>query len=338
MPDNVIHAYAAPGPNEALKPFEYDAGDLNPEDVEIDVANCGICYSDVSMLKNEWGMAQFPLVPGHEIVGKVLRTGEGARGIQVGQTVGVGWYSSSCMHCLQCMGGHHNLCAEAQGTIVGRHGGYADKIRAHWSHVFPIPEGMDARNAGPLFCGGITVFNPILQHRIQATGRVGVVGIGGLGHMALQFLNKWGCEVTAFTSTANKADEAKKMGAHHVVNSCDDSELGQVAGKFDMILVTAYAPLNWDLYINALAPRGILHIVGAVLEPIKFAVFPLIVGQRSVSASPVGSPATIGTMLEFCARHKIAPVTEHFKMNEVNEALEHLKSGKARYRVVLDNV
>jgi uncharacterized zinc-type alcohol dehydrogenase-like protein len=337
MPDNIIHAYSASGPNEALKPFEFDAGALKPEDVEIAVESCGICYSDVSMLKNEWGIAQFPLVPGHEVVGKVLRAGEQARGIQAGQSVGVGWYASSCMHCLQCMGGHHNLCAEAQGTIVGRHGGYADKIRAHWSHVIPLPEGVDSRNAGPLFCGGITVFNPIVQNKINSTARVGVVGIGGLGHMALQFLNKWGCEVTAFTSTDAKAEEAKKLGAHHVIHSRDDSQLATLAGQFDMILVTAYVSLNWNLYVNALAPRGTLHFVGAVLEPLDIAVFPIIMGQKSISASPVGSPSTIKTMLEFCARHKIAPVTNHYNMSEVNEALEHLKSGKARFRVVLDN-
>ena len=337
MPGNIIHAYAAPAANEALKPFEFDAGELGPEEVEIQVESCGICYSDFSMIQNEWGIAQFPLVPGHEIVGTVIRTGEQARRIQVGQKAGVGWYTSSCMHCQQCMGGHQNLCAEGQATIVGHHGGFADRVRAHWSHAIPLPEGIDAKKAGPLFCGGITVFNPIIQNKVKSTDRVGVVGIGGLGHMALQFLNKWGCEVSAFTSTAAKAEEAKTLGAHHIVNSRDDSELAKVAGKFDMILVTANAALNWDLYVNALAPRGTLHFVGAVLEPLNLAVFPLIMGQKSISASPVGSPGTIKTMLEFCARHQIAPVTEHFKMSEVNQALEHLESGKARYRIVLEN-
>jgi uncharacterized zinc-type alcohol dehydrogenase-like protein len=234
------------------------------------------------------------------------------------------------------MRGDHNLCPEGVGTIVGRHGGFADRVRAKAAFAIPIPEGVDLADAGPLFCGGITVFNPMLQYALSPTARVGVVGIGGLGHMALQFLAAWGCHVTAFTSTDAKAAEAKTMGAHEVVNSRDDGALEKAAGSFDYIVSTVNVPLNWEAYVNALAPKGRLHVVGAVLEPIPVGAFPLIMAQRSISGSPVGSPASIATMLDFAARHGIKPMIETFPMAKVNDAMAHLESGKARYRVVLE--
>jgi uncharacterized zinc-type alcohol dehydrogenase-like protein len=167
------------------------------EEVEIAVQTCGICHSDLSMLQNDWHMTKYPLVPGHEVTGKIVAVGEQVKKVRVGQTVGLGWNSASCMACEQCLGGNQNLCAKAEGTIVQRHGGFADRVRAHWAWAVPLPEGVDPAKAGPLFCGGITVFNPIVQFDVRPTDRVGVVGIGGLGHMAVKFLNAWGCEVVA---------------------------------------------------------------------------------------------------------------------------------------------
>jgi uncharacterized zinc-type alcohol dehydrogenase-like protein len=210
-------------------------------------------------------------------------------------------------------------------------------VRCHWAWAVRLPEALDASTAGPLFCGGITVFNPLVQFNVKATDKVGVIGIGGLGHLALQILNKWGCEVTALTSSAAKADAARQMGAHIVVNSKSDSELETVAGKFDFILSTVNADLNWPAFLHTLAPQGRLHFVGVVPAPVSFMTFPLLAGQKSVSGTPVGSPATMAKMLEFCARHNIAPVTERFSMSEANEAFEHLEAGKARYRIVLEN-
>jgi uncharacterized zinc-type alcohol dehydrogenase-like protein len=203
--------------------------------------------------------------------------------------------------------------------------------------VSPVPVGLDPAKAGPLFCGGITVFNPIVQFGVRPTDRVGVVGIGGLGHMALKFLRAWGCEVTAFTSSESKRDEALTLGAHHVVNSRDSAQLAKIAGSLDFILSTVNVTLDWQSLIAALAPRGRLHTAGAVAEPIALAAFPLIAGQKSLSGSPVGSPSTVETMLDFAARHHVEPTTEFFPMSRVNEALDHLKSGKARYRIVLEN-
>ncbi len=329
-------AWAALEQGGALLPYEFESGDLGSDQVEIAVDYCGICHSDLSMIDNEWGNAAFPLVPGHEVVGRIVSVGPAVpESLQVGARVGLGWFSESCMSCHQCLGGDHNLCQTAEQTIVARHGGFAERVRAHWAWATPLPEALDFAKAGPLFCGGITVFNPIVQMGVKPTDRVGVIGLGGLGHLALQFLDKWGCEVTAFSSNPEKSDELRKLGADDIINSRDVAALGAVAGKFDFILSTVNVPLDWNSYINALGPRGRLHTVGAVLEPIPVPAFSMIMAQRSLSGSPVGSPATTLDMVEFCARHDIAPVTEFFPMSKVNDALDHLRAGKARYRVVL---
>lgn len=332
----MVHAYAAAEPRAPLKPFTYELGPLGPEDIDIAVQYCGICHSDLSMRNNDWQMTKYPFVPGHEVVGRVAAVGSAVRHLQVGQTVGLGWYSRSCEVCAQCRSGNQNLCGQHEATIVGRHGGFADRVRAHMGWALPLPPGVDVRSAGPLFCGGITVFNPIIECRVQPTDRVGVIGIGGLGHMALRFLHAWGCEVTAFSSNPAKADEARRFGAHHVVDSRSTAELDKLASSFDFILCTANVSLDWPRYINALRPKGRLHVVGAVLEPIPVSAFALLTGQRSISGSPLGSPATTATMLDFCARHKIAPQIEVFPMSKVNDALEHLERGAARYRIVLE--
>lgn len=332
-----VRAYAVSKPKGRLEPFEYNPGPLGDEEVDIAVTHCGICHSDISMIDNEWEMAEFPLVPGHEAVGTVRAVGSKVKSVKPGQTVGVGWSAQSCMHCQQCMSGDHNLCPDNQGTIVGRHGGFADQLRCHEAWAIPIPDGVEPAVAGPLLCGGITVFNPLIQFDIKPTDRVGVIGIGGLGHMALMFLKHWGCEVTAFTSTGAKAKEARDMGAHEIVDSRSKEALEKVAGRYDLILSTVNVSLAWDKYINALTPRGRLHVVGAVLEPIPVGAFSLIMAQRSISGSPTGSPVALATMLDFCARHTIKPITETFQMSKANEALDHLRAGKARYRIVLVN-
>lgn len=333
----MIRAYAAHAAKGKLTPFEYDPGELKPEQVEIDVIACGVCHSDLSMLNNEWGVSAYPLVPGHEVVGTIAQVGGNVRHLQVGDTVGLGWYSGSCMTCDQCMSGNHNLCASNEQTIVSRYGGFADKVRCNAEWAALLPPDLDVKKAGPLFCGGITVFNPIVQCDVKPTDRVGVIGIGGLGHLALQFLNKWGCEVTAFTSSDSKRDEALAMGAHRVVNSRDEAQLGKIAGSLNFILSTVNVDLNWQVFLNALAPKGRFHTVGVIPSPIPTPAFPLISGQKNISGSPLGSPATTRKMLDFCARHHIAPITEHFPMSQVNEAMAHLESGKARYRVILEN-
>ena len=332
-----FRAYAAPAKGQALTPFEFDPGPMGGEQVEIKVSHCGLCHSDLSMLDSEWGRSAYPFVAGHEVVGTIVAAGDQVKRVKAGDRVGLGWFSGSCMACPQCLAGDHNLCTTVEQTIVGRYGGFADRVRCHWLWAIPLPPGIDTVKAGPLFCGGITVFNPIVQCGVQPTQRAGVIGIGGLGHLALQFLNKWGCEVVAFTSSDSKRQDALKFGAHDTVNSRDSSQMRKLAGSLDFILVTANVTLDWPVITSSLAPRGRLHVVGVVPEPIPVVAFSLISEQKAISGSPLGSPATTAKMLTFCARHGIAPTIEKFPMSRVNDALEHLRAGKARYRIVLEN-
>ena len=330
-----IKALAAQSAGAPLEPFEFELPELGAEEVEIDVEYCGICHSDLSMWKNDWGQTQYPFVPGHEVIGTISHVGSAAKKLKVGDRVGLGWICGSCMACPQCLSGNQNLCPNLESTIVGRYGGFAQKVRAHWAWAIPVSDALDASKFGPMFCGGITVFQPIVMGEVKPTDKVAVIGIGGLGHIALQFLKSWGCEVTAFTSSPDKVEEAKKLGAHKTLDSTSDDEIKNAAGTFDFILSTVNVALDWPAILNALAPRGRLHLVGAALEPMNIGAFDLIGGEKSVAGSPTGPPQTTATMLDFCARHEIAPVTEEFPMSQANAAFEHLESGKARYRIVL---
>ena len=331
----VVNAFAATEAGGKLSPFKFVLPEIGNEQVDIKVHYCGICHSDLSMIKNEWGMSTYPLVPGHEVIGEIVAIGSEVKNLKPKDLVGLGWSSGSCMHCTQCMTGNHHMCQTAESTIVGRHGGFADYVRCHWSSAILLPAGIDTRKAGPLLCGGITVFSPIILAGVKPTDKVGVIGIGGLGHMALKFLNKWGCEVIAFSSNPAKKEQIIAMGATKVIDSTKPEELQSIAGSLNFILNTTNVTLDWNSYLVALAPKGRFHNVGAVLEPMAIPAFTLLVGEKTVGGSPIGSPATISTMLDFCVRHDIYPMVEEFPMNKVNEALEHLEKGKARYRIVL---
>ena len=333
---NIIQAYAARSAGAALEPYQFDAGELLAHQVEVAVEYCGLCHSDLSIIQNDWGSSQYPVVAGHEIIGRIVQLGSEAKGLQLGQRVGIGWMSESCQHCDPCIDGRAVQCTGGKtATIVGHAGGFADKVRAGWQWVIPLPDHLDAESAGPLLCGGITVFNPILQHNIQAIHHVGVIGIGGLGHIAVKLLKAWGCEITAFSSNLDKTAELKAMGADHVVDSRDDAALKQQTGKFDLLLCTVNVSLNWQAYLNTLAPNGTLHMVGLPLSPMPIAAGSLISGAKSVAGSATGSPAALRQLLQFAARKKIAPQVEVFAMSEINTAIERLHSGQARYRIVL---
>lgn len=330
-----MDAWVATAKGQKLERQQIDLPALGAEEVEVEVEHCGLCHSDFSVLKDDWGLSTFPAVLGHEVIGRVVSTGAAAKGIQVGQRVGVGWSAASCMHCRPCLSGNHQLCAQVQPTIIGHYGGFASRVRSHWAWAIPIPEKLNFSEAGPLLCGGITVFNPLAMYATPAS-RVGIIGIGGLGHMGVKFAAAYGCEVTAFTSSESKFEEARGFGAHHVVSSRDTAAIKKLAGTFDLLINTANVTLDWPTLLKTLGPKGRFHFVGAVLEPIPVNVFALIGGQNSVSGSPTGSPVDMATMLDFAARHNVLPQTEHFPMSKINDAFARLESGKARYRVVLD--
>jgi uncharacterized zinc-type alcohol dehydrogenase-like protein len=327
-----VHAAGA-----ELLPFRYDPGKLGSQEVEIAVTHCGICHSDLHLISNDWGISQFPFIPGHEIVGTVAATGSEVRGLEVGQRVGLGWQSNSCGRCDWCMQGLENLCPESEGTCVHRHGGYASSVRANSRFVVPIPDCLPSEQAAPLLCGGITVYNPLRTHGINPTSRVGIVGIGGLGHMAVQFARCFGAEITAFSTTTDKEAESRALGAHHFVHSRESKAMKEVTGSLDFILTTVNADQDWGTYLQALRPTGTLCFVGVPPSSVSVHAFPLISGMRTISGSPIGSPSRLREMLDVAARHGVKATTELFPMAKANEAIEKVKKSKVRYRAVLAN-
>src|SRR5277367_2342726 len=234
----LIHGFATHAAGAELLPYKYDPGELKPTDVEIKISHCGVCRSDLHLMDNDWGTSQFPFIPGHEIIGTVTKVGHDVLGFTVGERVGVGWQANSCGNCEWCRRGLENLCAQSQGTCVHRNGGYADVVRVNSRFVIPIPPGIESESAAPLLCGGITVYNPIRTHGVNASSRVGVIGIGGLGHLALQFAHAFGAEVTAFSASPAKEAESRSLGAQQFVNTRETKMLKKLAGYFDFILST----------------------------------------------------------------------------------------------------
>jgi uncharacterized zinc-type alcohol dehydrogenase-like protein len=333
----LIQGLAAHAAGAELLPFRYDPGELGAQEVEIGITHCGICHSDIHLISNDWGMSQYPFIPGHEIIGTVTAAGPQVHSLQVGQRVGLGWQSNSCGECEWCTCGLENLCAFSEATCVHRHGGYANNVRANSRFVFRIPDALPSEQAAPLLCGGITVYNPMRDHGVNPASRVGVVGIGGLGHLGVQFGRVFGAEVTAFSSSASKENEARTLGAHRFVNTRESKAMRDVAGTLDFILTTASADQDWGILIQALRPMGTLCIVGVPPSPVALQAFPLIAGIRSITGSPIGSPHRIREMLDVAARHGVKAQTESFAMAKANEAIEKVKKNKVRYRAVLAN-
>ena len=330
----LVHAYAAQQAQDVLSPYQFELGDIAGDDVEIQVFYCGLCHSDISMLDNHWGQTNYPFIPGHEVIGQISQIGSSVKNLKIGQWVGLGWQSNHCQVCSPCIAGKTNLCKHSEATIVGRHGGFASHVRANWRWVIALPEQLDIQSAGPLLCGGLTVFTPLIQHGIQGIHHVGVIGIGGLGHIAIQLYKAWGCKVTAFSSHVEKTAEILALGADQVLNSQDLSQLTDQ--DFDLIVDTVNVPLQWNQYTALLAPEGKFHLVGIVLEPMTISSFHLLDQQRSISGSPTGTPLALHQLLDFCSRHAIKPLVEEFPISEVNQAIEKLRAGKMRYRAVLN--
>jgi uncharacterized zinc-type alcohol dehydrogenase-like protein len=334
---SLIQGLAVHAAGAELLPFKYDPGKLGAQEVEIAISHCGVCHSDLHLISNDWGISQYPFIPGHEIIGKVAEIGADVKLIEVGQRVGLGWQSNSCGVCEWCSRGMENLCPAAEGTCVHRHGGYADRVRANARFVIPVPDALESVNAAPLLCGGITVYNPLRTHGVNPSSRVGVVGIGGLGHLAIQFARVFGAEITAFSTSASKEDEARALGAHHFVNSRESKALREVAGTLDFILSTVNADQDWGVYVAALRPTGTLCFVGVPPSPVSVHAFPLISGLRSISGNPTGSPFRLKEMMDVAARHGVKATTESFPMAQANAAIEKVKKNKVRYRAVLAN-
>jgi len=333
----LIAGFAAREKRGRLEAFQYDPGPLGAGDVEIAVSHCGLCHSDLHLVDDAWNRSSYPLLPGHEIVGTVVACGPLARELRPGQRVGVGWQRGACMQCDLCVAGQENLCPEQQATCLGHPGGLAERVRVDARFAFPLPEELDGAAAAPLLCGGITVYAPLRRFGVGPHSRVAVVGIGGLGHLALMMLRAFGCEVTAFSTSPSKRAEALEMGAHHFAATTEAKAVLEHAGKFDLVLSTVHARLDWTTFLRTLRPRGTLCLVGSPPGLLQIPASLLVTGERAIAGSDIGGRAQIREMLQFCARHRLAPRLETLPMTEenVNLAVERLRENRVRYRAVL---
>ncbi|SMQ71273.1 uncharacterized zinc-type alcohol dehydrogenase-like protein [Plantibacter sp. VKM Ac-1784] len=334
----LINALAADAPAGTLTGRTIDLGDLERYQVDVRVTHVGICHTDVGMIDNEWGFSQYPLVPGHEIVGVVEAIGEAVVGLEVGQRVGVGALCGSCMTCEWCLRGQQHVCPNGVATIFGgHHGGFASHVRVDdFRFAFALPDSLASEHAAPLMCAGATAFTPFVHYGVKPTDRVAIVGIGGLGHLAVQYAAAWGCEVTAISSTNAKRDEARALGAHHFVASGDEGAMATVRGKFDFILSTVGADLPWTDYVEALRPQGTLCIAGTSPSPFQVSLYHLLSEERRIVGGKTGALDDTAQMLTFTARHNITPMIEQFAMSDADAAVDRVRRGDVRYRAVLE--
>ncbi len=333
----MIQGYAVHAAGAELHAYKYKPSELRPGEVEVAISHCGICHSDVNLIDNDWSISKYPFIPGHEIVGAISAVGDAVEHHKVGDRVGIGWQASSCGYCEWCRRGEENLCAKQVATCIGRNGGYADRIRVDARFAVRLPDSLESAATAPLLCAGITVYSPMRQHHLNPSSRIGIIGVGGLGHLALQFGRAFGAEVTAFSSSASKEEDARSFGAHNFVNTRETKGLKAAVGSLDFILSTVSVDQDWSAYVNALRPHGALVFVGVTPKPASFPVFPLISGMKSISGCNIGSPNAIAEMLDVAARHNIRATIENFPMREANAAVDRARKGAVRYRAVLAN-
>ena len=331
----MITAFAANGPKTELIRFEYEPNELNDDQVEIDVNFCGLSRRDLNMIDNTWGKSQYPLVPGHEVIGRIVKVGRSVKRLSLGQLVGLGWQAGCCHQCQACIGGYQHLCSELQSTIIGHHGGFAERVRGQESSVIAIPDNLDLESAAPFMSAGISVFYPIVEFGIKATDKVAIIGLGGLGHLALQFLHAWGCEVNVFTSDMNKKSDAIAMGADAVYHSKKRADILLLSGQFDFILSTLNVQMAWDSYIQALKPGGRLHFLTESVDAMTINGSAMVTGQKTLSGSSDGPLSLVDTMLRFASLHGIKPVIEKCGFDGINQAISRVRKGQVRYLLVL---
>jgi len=341
-----LNGYAAQSATSPVAPYELTRRDPRPTDVVVDILFCGVCHSDLHQTRNDWGNSIFPMVPGHEIIGRVASIGSEVTGFTVGEMVGVGCMVDSCQHCSACAAGLEQYCAEyATLTYNGidRHdglptyGGYSEQIVVSDKFVLHLPDGLDPAAAAPLLCAGITSYSPLRHWKVGPGSKVGVVGLGGLGHMGLKFAKAFGAEVTLFTRTPGKEEEARRLGADHVVLSTDEGQMKATGGTLDFVLDTVPIPHDVNPYLAALKLDGACVLVG-VLGPLEPPVssLSLIMGRKSLSGSGIGGVAETQEMLNFCAEKGVVCDIEMIDIQDINAAYERMLRSDVRYRFVID--
>jgi uncharacterized zinc-type alcohol dehydrogenase-like protein len=333
----LIRALGTPAASAPLAELTYEAPPLAADEVDVDVVHCAICHSDLHLLDDDWGISRYPLVPGHEVIGHVAAVGNGVHHLTPGDLVGVGWQCGSCGRCAPCRAGDEHLCSGGKRrTCVDQHGGFASRVRAQASFAFKIPAGLDPASAAPLLCAGVTVFAPLERHLKRTGLRVGIVGIGGLGHLAIQFAAAMGAEVVAFDPIPAKRAEAIRLGATELLSPAP-ADLAQVSqSSFDLILTTTHADLEWNAWLALLRLGGTLCLTGVPTKPLVIDPTHLLDGQKTITGSVIGSPAAMRRMLVFAAEQGVEPLVEHMPMAAANEAVARVRAGAARYRIVLD--
>ncbi len=330
-----VNAYAALERGQNLTAWGYESEGLKPNEVLLRVLACGLCHSDVHMIQNDWDTSTYPLVPGHEVVGEVRENGSSFNHLKIGQRVGVGWQRSACLHCRDCLRGNENLCTENTGLITHGHGGFADHLVVDGRFCFPLEKTLPTEFAGPLMCGGITVYSGLRSAGMTSGQRIGIIGVGGLGHLAVQFASKLGNSVTVFTTSDEKAEQASRLGACDAV-IVRRGELSQSPSRlFDIILSTVPTSIPSEVYLNLLDSDGTLCFVGVPSEPMEVPLLPLLAKRRRVMGSPIGGRAIMCEMLEAAARFGVQPMIEKFPLSEVNTAISKLHRNLIRYRAVL---
>ena len=332
MPKISVKGFAPEKARAPLTELSYNMSAPKAREVIIEISHCGICYSDIHLIDNDWGISNYPFVPGHEIVGTVRELGSRVKNFKIGQRVGLGWFSKICKTCTYCKSDRDNMCPSSEATCVGRNGGFADFVKADSEMVYQIPKEIKSEHAAPLMCGGWTVHGAFRGYKVKKGSRVAVLGIGGLGHLGLQFGKAMGFKMTAITSTKNKVKEAKSFGASNVITI---DEINKYEKAFDFLLVTAHADLDWSQLLNTLDVDGNICFVGIPPSTVNVHVFSLLMKRLSISANPGGSRKMMREMLRIAARHKIKPKIETFTFDKVNEAIKKVKSNKIRYRAVL---
>ncbi len=337
--------YAVTSPTAKFQPFEFHRRDVGTHDVLIQIIYCGICHSDIHSARNEWEGATYPMVPGHEIVGRVIKVGDAVKKFKKDDIVGVGCFVDSCRHCASCQEHEEQFCEKhlsltynstEQDQKTPTYGGYSTQIVVDEHYVLSIPSGLELAQVAPLLCAGITTYSPLRHYRVGPGKRVGVIGLGGLGHMAVKFAHAMGAEVTVLSTSASKAADAKRLGATHFVNTKEPDQLAASANYFDFILDTVSAPHDINVYLNLLRRGGTLVLVGVPEKPFSIKPFSLIGNRRALAGSLIGGIKETQEMLDFCGKHHITSDVEVISIQQIDEAYERTIKGDVRYRFVID--
>ncbi|HEX7458187.1 MAG TPA: NAD(P)-dependent alcohol dehydrogenase [Ginsengibacter sp.] len=342
---SITKAYAAKSATTPIEPWSIDRREPKPHDVQIDILYCGVCHSDLHTVRNEWGGTIYPVVPGHEIVGRVTKVGEHVKKYKVGDLVGVGCLVDSCRECDNCKEGLEQYCSNGMvGTYNGQekdgsgitYGGYSKQIVVTEDFVLKVSENLPLEGVAPLLCAGITTYSPLRHWKVGKGDKVGVLGLGGLGHMGVKLAVSFGAEVTMLSHSPSKEADAKRLGAHNFLLTSDKEKVKGAANYFDFILDTVSAPHDYNTYLTMLNTNGVMVCVGAPSEPAVVPAFNLIFQRRSLAGSLIGGIPETQEMLDYCAEHNITSDVEVINIKDINESYERMLKGDVRYRFVID--